>query len=124
MSAGLRYAATGVGACFLMVLVLWPFLDGPGRTGVLYAAGIALPVQIAAFAVLLRQRGEVNGFLAAWVGGTLVRMIVIGVVAFAVIRSGMEGAIPMLLALPAFFFGLLLLEPRYFRPGPNTTVEA
>lgn len=124
MSAGLRYAASGVGACALMVLALWPFLDASGRNGVLYAAGIAIPVQVAAFAVLLRYRGEVNGFLAAWVGGTLVRMIVIGIAAFAVISSGMEGAIPMLLALPTFFFALLLLEPRYFRPGPNTTVEA
>lgn len=124
MSAALRYAASGVGACALMVLVLWPFLDGAGRNGVLFAAAIALPVQIAAFAVLLRYRGETNGFLAAWVGGTLVRMIVIGVAAVAVISSGMDGAIPMLLALPAFFFGLLLLEPVYFRPGPNTTVEA
>lgn len=124
MSAGIRYAASGVGACALMVLVLWPFLDPAGRTGVLLAAAIALPVQIAAFALLLRQRGELNGFLAVWVGGTLVRMMVLGIAAFAVIRSGMDGAIPMLLALPAFFFGLLLLEPVYFRPGPNTTVEA
>jgi hypothetical protein len=62
-----------------------------------------------------------NGFLAAWVGGTLLRMTVIAVVAFVAIRSGMEGAVPMLLALAAFFFGLLLLEPVYFGAEPGKT---
>jgi len=46
------------------------------------------------------------------------------VVAVVVIRSGTEGAVPMLLALAGFFFGLLLLEPVYFRIGPSETVEA
>ena len=54
-----------------------------------------------------------------WIAGHL-----LAVVAIVVIRSGMEGAVPMLLALAGFFFGLLLLEPVYFRIGPNETVEA
>ena len=41
--------------------------------------------------------------------------------AFIVIRSGMEGAVPMLLALASFFFGLLMLEPIYFKAEPNGT---
>jgi hypothetical protein len=36
-------------------------------------------------------------------------------VAFLVLRSGSEGIAPTLLALASFFFGLLLLEPIYFR---------
>jgi hypothetical protein len=124
MSASLKYGATGVGAIAVIVLGLWPFLDGAGRNGVMAAAAIALPVQVLAFAALNRFRGELNGFLAAWVGGTLVRMVVIAVVAIAVIRSGTEGAVPMLLALAGFFFGLLLLEPVYFRVESNKTVEA
>jgi hypothetical protein len=42
-------------------------------------------------------------------------MAVVGVVAFIAIRTGTEGAIPMLLALAGYFFGLLLLEPMFFK---------
>ena len=124
MSPSAKYAVTGVVAISTIVAGMWPFLDPAGRSGVLAAAAVALPVQIIAFWALIRFRTELNGFLAAWVGGTLVRMAVIAMVAFAVIRSGMEGAVPMLLALAGFFFGLLLLEPVYFRIGPSETVEA
>lgn len=108
----------------LLVLVMWPFLEASGREGILFAAAIALPVQVGAFWALQRLRGEVTGFLTAWVGGTFLRVAVIAVVAMAAIRSDMEGAVPMLLALVGFFFGLLLLEPVFFRFAPNKTVEA
>lgn len=124
MSASLKYAATGVGVVATIVLGLWPFLDTAGRSGVLIAAAVAVPVQVLAFAALIRFRDRMNGFLAAWLGGTVLRMSVIAVVAVVVIRSGMEGAVPMLLALAGFFFGLLLLEPVYFRIEPSDTVEA
>jgi len=103
----------------LVVLALWPFLDPTGRRGVLMAAAIAVPIQIAVFAALLRFRGQMNGFLAVWAGGTLLRMAVVGLVAFLAIRSGTDGTVPMLLALAGFFFALLLLEPMYFRPRPT-----
>lgn len=124
MSPSLKYAATGVGAVAAVVLGLWPFLDTASRTGLLIAAAVALPVQAVAFALLNRYRGRLNGFLAAWVGGTLVRMLVLGVVAFAVTRSGPDGVMATLLGLVGFFFGLLLLEPVYFRIEPNKKVEA
>ena len=124
MSTSVRYAITGTAAIATIVAGLWPFLEPAGRSGILAAAAVALPVQIIAFWALNRFRSELNGFLAAWIGGTLVRMAVIATVAVVVIRSGTEGAGPMLLALAGFFFGLLLLEPVYFRIGPSETVEA
>lgn len=124
MSPSLKYAMTGGAAIAVIVGAVWPLLDPAGRAGVLLAGAVALPVQATAFWLLLRFRGEGNAFLAAWIGGTLVRMAVIGIVAFVVIRSGMEGAVPMLVALAGFFFGLLLLEPVYFRPGPSTLADA
>jgi hypothetical protein len=124
MSASTKYAVTSVIAIATIVGGLWPILEPAGRNGVLAAAAVALPVQVIAFWALNHFRAELNGFLAAWVGGTLVRMAVIAVVAVVVIRSGTEGAVPMLLALAGFFFGLLLLEPVYFRIGPSETVEA
>ena len=123
MNPSAKYAATGSLVIALIVVILWPFLEPAGRTGVLAAAAVALPVQVILFWALVSFRAELNGFLAAWVGGTLVRMAVIAGVAFIVISSGMEGAVPMLLALAGFFFGLLLLEPVYFRIGASETVE-
>lgn len=123
MSPSLKYAATGLAGIATFALVLWPFLDPASRNGILLAGAVALPVQALSFAALYRFREDANGFLAVWLGGTLVRMGVIAVAAALVIRSGMQGAVPMLLALAGFFFGLLLLEPVYFRPGSNT-VEA
>lgn len=124
LTYALRYALTGGVAIAAIVGALWAFLDPAGRTGVLLAGAVALPVQVLAFWALRRFRGRGNAFLAAWVGGTLARMAVVGVVALVVIRSGMDGAVPMLLALAGFFFGLLLLEPVYFRPGPSALAEA
>jgi CDP-diglyceride synthetase len=124
MSASLKYAAAGVCAIALIIAGLWPFLDVAARNGVLVAAVTALPIQVAAFAVLIRYRGELNGFLSAWVGGMMIRMLVVAVVAVTAVRTDAEGAVPMLLALVGFFFGLLLLEPVYLRGRSNQTVEA
>jgi hypothetical protein len=121
MSASLRYGGTGALVVGLTVLALWPFLDPAGRRGVLVAAAIALPVQVAAFAALVRHRGRMNGFLVVWAGGTLLRMLVVGTAALVAVRSGTDGAVPMLLALAGFLFGLLLLEPIYFRVAPSET---
>jgi hypothetical protein len=124
MTPTVKYAVLGSGAVAAIVLGLWPFVDAPSRSGILAAAAVALPVQVIAFAAIQRFRGELNAFLAAWVGGTLVRMAVVGVVAVALVRSGADGAVPMLLALAGFFFGLLLLEPACFRIETGNTVEA
>ena len=113
-------------ACVILVTTLvagvWPFLAPAGRAGVLSAGAVAVLVQGVAFWALNRFRAELNHFLAAWIGGTLVRMAVIGVGAVATINSGADFAVPMLLALAGFFFGLLLLEPFYFRMQSSETV--
>jgi len=124
MSASLKYATTGGGAIALIVLALWPFLDAAARDGVLLAAAIAVPVQLLAFAMLVRYRDRLDGFMAAWVGGTFLRLLVIAVVAAVVIRADAEGAVPMLLALAGFFFALLMLEPVYLRSGSADRIEA
>lgn len=121
MSASVRYGASAAAVVALLTLVLWPFLEPAGRRGVLVAAAIALPVQVLAFSVLVHYRGRVNGFMAAWAGGMAMRALAVAAVAFVVIRSGADGAVPMLLALAGFFFALLLLEPVYFRADPTET---
>lgn len=124
MSPSLKYAATGSAMIAVIVGSLWPFLDAAGRQGILLAAAVALPVQVAAFWAIRRFRDEANAFMAAWIGGTFLRMIVVAVAAFAVIRSQMDGAVPMLLALVGFLFGLLLVEPFFFRNGSASLTNA
>ncbi len=115
MSNVTKYAFTGLLGVALITLVFMPFLDSAGRRGLVIAALIALPIQIIAFSAMLSFRSNWNGFLAVWVGGTLLRMVVIGLAAFVAIRLDLEGLAPMLLALAGFFFGLLLIEPIYLR---------
>ena len=119
MKAPLKYAVTGSAVVALAVAVLWPFLDAAGRQGILLAAAIALPVQVGAFWALMDLKHKVNGFLAVWAGGTLLRMLVVAAAAVLAVRTEMDGAVPMLLSLAGFFFGLLLLEPMYFRSEPD-----
>lgn len=121
MTTPLKYAATGFLSLTAVTLVLWPWLTPEGRVGVVIAALVALPVQVVTFGLLLRFRDRLNGFLAAWVGGMLTRVVVLAVVAVFAVRSGSERAVPMLLALAGFFFALLLLEPLYFRPAAGKT---
>ena len=87
MSKAAKYAVSGLSIVALVTLVSWPFLDPAGRRGVVIAGAVALPIQVTAFWALLRFRGQLNGFLAAWAGGTLLRMLVIAAVAVYAIRS-------------------------------------
>jgi hypothetical protein len=124
MRSSARYGASAVLLVAGATVVLWPFLDDPGREGVLVAGAVALPVQIGSFALLQRFRSQLRRFLTVWIGGTVVRMCLIGAVAVFVLRPGTQGAAPALLALAAFFFALLLLEPVYFgRDEPEGVVS-
>jgi len=122
VSAAVRYGTTSVALVGLLTLLLWPFLGSPARMGILVAATVAVPVQIAAFSILVRYRGRMPGFMAAWAGGMAMRAIVLVAVAVLVVRAGSATAVPTLLALAGYFFVLLLLEPVYFRAGPSQTL--
>ena len=115
MSNVTKYAFTGLVGVALITLIFMPFLDSSGRRGLVIAALIALPIQIVTFAAMLSFRSNWNRFLAVWLGGTLLRMVVIGLAAFVAVRLDSEGLVPMLLALAGFFFGLLLIEPIYLK---------
>jgi hypothetical protein len=105
-----KYAA----ACSTLVVVVGglaaALMDPSGLFGVLAAAAVAVPIQVGAFAALASARAGTNRFLAAWVGGTLVRFAVVGLGGWALIRAGLPRA-PTLLGLAGFFFAMLLLEP-------------
>ena len=116
MNRTARYA----GACVALVAVVAGLaavlMDPSGLFGVLAAAAVALPIQVGAFALLAAAPAGTNRFLAAWVGGTLVRLAVVGLGGWALIRAGLPRA-PTLLGLAGFFFAMLLLEPAFLGLG-------
>lgn len=116
----IRYAALATLVVLGAVGAGWLPASPEGRRGLLVAGGIALPLQLGAFAILVVQRTGSPGFLAAWVGSTLVRFGVVAGAAFWV--AGMEGVdtLVALLTLVGLLFVLLLLEPWMLRPGASS----
>ena len=115
MSALSRYALTALLVVGLGATALSVFLDDAGRRGILLAALIAYPVQVIAFGLLLRARGEPTRFMAWWGAGIALRVAV--VVAVGLASSRLESVEPaaLLLSLVGFFFVLLLMEPAFLK---------
>lgn len=115
-SAVVRYAIACVAVCATPVVVSVLVADAQSRLGILIAALIAVPVQVASFAMLVRLGGTKGpGFLMAWVGGFLARVLTVGVAALLSIRFLSDGAAALLVTLAALLFITLLLESRFFR---------
>jgi hypothetical protein len=97
------------------VVASWPWLDGPGRFGVLVAATVALPLQILTFTALRSGWSRRERFFAAWIGGMLSRFLAVAATAVVVALSNISPA-PTLLSLAGFFFAMLLVEPLFLKP--------
>ena len=119
MSRTGRYAAACLGVVALGAVAAALLLDRSGMLGVLAAAAVALPVQVGSFAVLVRYRPGTPAFTAAWAGGTLLRMVVVGLAGWGLLARPELPPLPTLLGLAGFFFAMLLLEPRFLGLGGN-----
>ena len=117
MTRTLKYATSCATLALVGVAASWPLLDGSGRAGVLSAAALALPLQVAAFWALSASWDNKQRFFAAWAGGMLLRMGVVAGAAGLVVALGLP-PLATLLGLAAFFFGMLLLEP-FFLSSPT-----
>lgn len=122
------YALAGLVLLTVTTGALWAWLSPEGRRGILVAAGIAWGVQVVAFGLLVMYRHRGNRFLAAWVGGTVVRMAVVLLAAWVVMRESGLAPAPTLLGLAGFLFALLLLEPVFLsralaRDEPETSTS-
>ena len=119
MSALSRYALAALLVVGLGAAGLWMLLNDAGRRGVLLAALIAYPVQVIAFGLLLRARGEPTRFMVWWGSGIAIRVAV--VVAVGLASSSLESVEPaaLLLSLVGFFFVLLLMEPAFLKVEPK-----
>jgi hypothetical protein len=122
--AWLRYgAASAVGLSFFLALALAAGTESR-RDAVLLALMVAVPVQIIAFGLLLRFREKPAGFLAAWLGGTFLRMGALGWVAYRVVREDLPEPAWTLIGLVGVFFVLHLLEPWALRDSKENSVTA
>lgn len=117
MTPWLRYGFAGFILVGLLGAAVWPFLGPDARRGVLVGAAVAYPIQLVAFGLMVRYRDRANAFLAVWAGGTLVRMGSVLAVGLLLLKVEVADPTALLLALAGFFFGLLLLEPLFLRPG-------
>ncbi len=119
-----RYALIALLIVGLGAAALAAFLDDAGRRGILLAALIAYPVQVMAFGLLLRARGEPTRFMVWWGAGIALRVAVVVAVGFASAALAAVDPAALLLSLVGFFFVLLLIEPAFLRAeskGARTT---
>lgn len=118
MSGLVRYAITSMVLVGIVAGALSWFLDRPGRTGVLLAAGIACSVQLVAFALLERARRRAEGFFFWWGAGIALRICVVIAVGIVSTAWGATHPAPLLLSLAGFLFLLVLIEPIFLGRGP------
>ena len=110
-----RYALGALLIVGLGAVALSAFLDDAGRRGILLAALIAYPVQVMAFGLLLRARGEPTRFMVWWGAGIALRVVVVIAVGFASTMLVSVEPAALVLSLVGFFFVLLLIEPAFLK---------
>lgn len=94
---------------------------GPDATrAVWFAAGVALLLQLVAFAALVAVRDNTQLFMAGWLVGLVLRFGAVGVTALWLRRDPVLDPEVALVSLVAFVFVLLLMEPVFLRRGLQT----
>ncbi len=118
------YAWTAASVVAVAGGVTFPWLDGPGRVGLLAAAALVLPVQIAAFALLSKHAARPVEGLVAWIGAAAVRMAVVIAAGVAVATLPALSPVATLIGCAGLFFVLLMLEPIFLEAERRRSREA
>ena len=115
MRAWLSYAAA-TAALLVGAALAVGALVGPGaESAVWLAAGVAYPVQLLGFGLLVAGRRKGRDFVVSWATGMVIRFVAIAGVAFWVTRGDRFDAAVALVSLVGFVFVLVLLEPLFLR---------
>lgn len=114
MKAVLAYGAASAVILAVLALGVVVWVDGAETPAVWLAAGVAWPVQMAAFFALVRGR-EGPGFVVSWAGGMALRFVTVGAVAVGVTQTEMFDPASALVSLVGFVFVLVLFEPLFLR---------
>ena len=113
----LRYAWVALAILAAANGAMFPWLDGPGRAGLLAASAITFPVQVAAFALLARYAVRPEQGLVVWVGAAVARMAIVIAVGLSLAWLPALSPVTTLLGCAGFFFVLLMLEPVFLARG-------
>lgn len=107
------YGAACAVAVALMGAVAWSFLDTHARLAMLLSAGLAIAVQMVAFAVarLLRSRNVMLG----WGLGSILRLLVLVVYAVVAAKFSRVPLAPALLTFVGFLFVTTVIEPVFLK---------
>ena len=113
MRGGMLYAASCVVAVALIGAIAWSFLDGQGRHAMILSAGLAVVVQVVAFAVarLLLRKNVMLG----WGVGSALRLVVLVVYAVVMAKVARESLTPALLSFVGFLFVTTVIEPIFLK---------
>lgn len=120
----LRYAWVALAILAVANGVMFPWLDGPGRAGLLVASAITFPVQIVAFTLLVKYALRPEDGLVVWIGAAVLRMAIVVVVGLSLTWLPSLSPVTTLLGCAGFFFVLLMLEPVFLAAHGRATAEA
>jgi hypothetical protein len=95
-------------------------IAGPSAGGVWFAAALAWTIQLIAFGLILALRDNAQLFMVGWLGGMMLRLVVVGGLALWLTRSEALPPAPTLVSLVVFVFVMLLLEPVFLKRGRTT----
>ena len=109
------YAFTALILTALIAGVAMFFVDRSGARAVWVACAAAYALQLVAFGLLLLLRGQAHLFMAAWLGGMVLRFGALGLGAFWLSRTTALPRSTTLVSFVGFVFLLLLLEPLFLR---------
>jgi hypothetical protein len=112
--AVLSYGAASAVILAVLALGVSGWVDRAEPSAVWLAAGLAWPVQMAAFFALVRGRNG-PGFMVGWAGGMALRFMTVGAAALLVTRTELFDPVTALVSLVGFVFVLVLMEPLFLR---------
>jgi hypothetical protein len=119
----LKYAWAALAILAAANGVMFPWLDGPGRAGLLVAAAITFPVQVLAFALLCKHAVRPAEGLVVWIGAAAVRIAIVIALGLAVMSVPALSPVTTVLGCAGFFFVLLMLEPVFLAARMRATAE-
>lgn len=114
MKAFLAYGAASAVLLVVLVLLVTAAVEAADAGSVRLAAAIAWPVQLAAFAALVKGRQGL-GFVAAWGSGMALRLVAVGAAALWVTQVDGHDPAALLVSLVGFVMVLVLMEPLFLR---------
>lgn len=106
----IRFALIGAALILVAGLIMAKFYGGADeRRAILVSACLALPLQVATFAIVRAVPRE--HVMSAWAGGALVRFIALFFYGFVLAKALGVPSGPALVSFAGFLFALTLVEP-------------